>query len=119
MHNHKLLESAVLRDARAGVHINGYVETPSGLELWVARRSRSKATWPGKLDHIVAGGQPAGMTCAANVIKACPLCPLKQQLPPKHWAAVVCAGLPAHCAAHVQPPKGSPCPQTCHEKGSL
>ena len=64
------LQSAVLRGARAGVHINGYVETPDGLELWVARRSRTKATWPGKLDHIVAGGQPAKMTCAANVIKA-------------------------------------------------
>ena len=63
-------QSAVLRSARAGVHVNGYVETPRGLELWVARRSRSKATWPGKLDHIVAGGQPAGMTCAANVVKA-------------------------------------------------
>ncbi len=26
-------------------------------KLWVARRSRTKSTWPGKLDHIVAGGQ--------------------------------------------------------------
>ena len=40
-----------------GVHINGYVETDAGLELWVARRSKNKPTWPGKLDHIVAGGQ--------------------------------------------------------------
>ena len=40
-----------------GVHINGYVETEVGLELWVARRSKDKPTWPGKLDHIVAGGQ--------------------------------------------------------------
>ena len=40
-----------------GVHINGYVRRASGIELWVARRSRSKPTWPGKLDHIVAGGQ--------------------------------------------------------------
>ena len=40
-----------------GVHINGYVETEAGLELWVARRSKDKPTWPGKLDHIVAGGQ--------------------------------------------------------------
>ena len=38
----------------------------------MARRSQTKATWPGKLDHIVAGGQPAGMTCSANVVKACP-----------------------------------------------
>jgi len=40
-----------------GVHINGFVETDAGLELWVARRSKDKPTWPGKLDHIVAGGQ--------------------------------------------------------------
>ena len=40
-----------------GVHVNGYVRGASGIELWVARRSRSKPTWPGKLDHIVAGGQ--------------------------------------------------------------
>ena len=62
----------LLRTMTAGVHINGYVETPRGLELWVARRSQTKATWPGKLDHIVAGGQPAGMTCSANVVKARP-----------------------------------------------
>ena len=40
-----------------GVHVNGYVRGSSGIELWVATRSRSKPTWPGKLDHIVAGGQ--------------------------------------------------------------
>lgn len=41
-----------------GVHINGYVVQPDGSKaLWVARRSKSKQTWPGKLDHIVAGGQ--------------------------------------------------------------
>ena len=40
-----------------GVHVNGYVRGASGIELWVAKRSRSKPTWPGKLDHIVAGGQ--------------------------------------------------------------
>lgn len=41
-----------------GVHINGYVvRADSSKALWVARRSRSKQTWPGKLDHIVAGGQ--------------------------------------------------------------
>jgi isopentenyldiphosphate isomerase len=36
----------------------GYVVAPDGTKkLWVARRSRTKQTWPGKLDHIVAGGQ--------------------------------------------------------------
>jgi isopentenyldiphosphate isomerase len=37
----------------------------------VARRAASKPTWPGRLDHLVAGGQPAGLSCAANVVKEC------------------------------------------------
>lgn len=45
-----------------GVHLNGFVCLPGGSrELWVARRSASKPTWPGKLDHIAAGGQPHGL----------------------------------------------------------
>jgi hypothetical protein len=41
-----------------GVHVNGYVVAADGSKkLWVARRSAAKQTWPGKLDHIVAGGQ--------------------------------------------------------------
>jgi len=54
-----------------GIHINGYVENADGLHLWVARRSLTKQTAPGKLDQIVAGGQPAGMTLADNMIKEC------------------------------------------------
>lgn len=39
-----------------GVHINGYVRRPDGSkDLWVGRRSKTKQTWPGMLDHIVAG----------------------------------------------------------------
>ena len=40
-----------------GVHINGFVHTGGKLWLWVATRSRDKPSWPGKLDHIAAGGQ--------------------------------------------------------------
>eukprot|EP00882_Tetradesmus_deserticola_P007136 GHRQ01007512.1.p1 GENE.GHRQ01007512.1~~GHRQ01007512.1.p1 ORF type:complete len:265 (+),score=140.71 GHRQ01007512.1:2-796(+) len=55
-----------------GVHVNGYVVGADGSKrLWVARRSASKQTWPGKLDHIVAGGQPYGLSCSANVVKEC------------------------------------------------
>ena len=44
-----------------GVHINGYVRGSDGrLQLWVARRSRTKPTWPSLLDHIAAGGQVCG-----------------------------------------------------------
>lgn len=49
-----------------GVHVNGYVVTERGIELWVATRSRSKPTWPGRLDHIVAGGQVSLCSCFHN-----------------------------------------------------
>ena len=41
-----------------GVHINGYVRGISGNieKMWVAVRSKTKSTWPGMLDHVVAGG---------------------------------------------------------------
>ena len=53
-----------------GVHVNCYVQLESGeLEMWVARRSRTKQTWPGALDHMVAGGQPHGISPRDNVIK--------------------------------------------------
>ena len=54
-----------------GVHLNGYVEDAEGLKLWVGRRSMSKPTAPGKLDHLVAGGQPLGLTPWANLLKEC------------------------------------------------
>lgn len=52
-----------------GVHVNGWVRGPRGPLLWVARRSRTKASHPGKLDHLVAGGQPAGLSLRENLAK--------------------------------------------------
>ncbi|WP_119461397.1 DUF4743 domain-containing protein [Rhodospirillaceae bacterium SYSU D60014] len=52
-----------------GIHVNGYVETEEGLRLWVARRAKDKATAPGKLDHLVAGGQPFGISLRDNLVK--------------------------------------------------
>jgi hypothetical protein len=52
-----------------GVHVNGYVGRGADLQLWVGRRSRSKAVAPGKLDHLVAGGQPRGLTLRENLLK--------------------------------------------------
>ncbi len=54
-----------------GVHMNGYVRTANGLKMWVAKRSLNKPTGPGKLDQIVAGGQPAGIGLRENLIKEC------------------------------------------------
>lgn len=59
-----------------GVHINGLVQTESNSssmepKMWIARRSPTKSKYPGMLDHIVAGGQPAGISLMENVIKEC------------------------------------------------
>ncbi len=52
-----------------GVHLNGLVRKPDGLHLWVAKRAANKKLDPGKLDHLVAGGVPAGHTPFAALLK--------------------------------------------------
>ena len=56
-----------------GVHLNGYVRDPrsGALGLWVGKRSMTKPTGPGKLDHLAAGGQPHGIGIVENMIKEC------------------------------------------------
>lgn len=54
-----------------GVHLNGYVRTTDGIHMWIARRARDKATYPGELDNLVAGGQPIGIGLKENLIKEC------------------------------------------------
>lgn len=52
-----------------GIHVNGWIETEGEPLIWVARRSRFKPTGPGKLDHLVAGGQPIGIGLTENLLK--------------------------------------------------
>jgi isopentenyldiphosphate isomerase len=54
-----------------GVHLTGYVRRGDGLHIWVPRRARNKATYPGMLDNTVAGGQPEGLGLLDNVVKEC------------------------------------------------
>lgn len=54
-----------------GVHLNGHVRRADGLHLWIGRRARDKPVAPGKLDNMVAGGQPAGLSLTENLIKEC------------------------------------------------
>lgn len=54
-----------------GVHLNGFVRDANGTRMWVARRSLTKPTGPGKLDQIVAGGQPANIGLYDNILKEC------------------------------------------------
>ena len=52
-----------------GVHLNGYLERPDGPQLWIARRARDKRTDPGKLDNLVGGGVPAGLSPVETLAK--------------------------------------------------
>ncbi|URE06449.1 NUDIX domain [Musa troglodytarum] len=44
------------RNEAYGVHMNGYVEMDGQKFLWIGKRSVFKPTYPGMLDHLVAGG---------------------------------------------------------------
>jgi 8-oxo-dGTP pyrophosphatase MutT (NUDIX family) len=52
-----------------GVHVNGLVRRADGLHLWVARRAANKQLDPDKLDHVVAGGVPAGLSPLETLVK--------------------------------------------------
>jgi 8-oxo-dGTP pyrophosphatase MutT (NUDIX family) len=52
-----------------GVHLNGYVRRPDGVHLWVAKRAADKKLDPGKLDNLVAGGVPAGLSPFETLLK--------------------------------------------------
>ncbi|GLT71820.1 hypothetical protein SLA2020_438130 [Shorea laevis] len=54
-----------------GVHMTGYVERDGQKLLWIGKRSQEKATYPGMLDHLVAGGLPHGIACGENLVKEC------------------------------------------------
>jgi ADP-ribose pyrophosphatase YjhB (NUDIX family) len=49
-----------------GVHIHGFL--PNG-DLWCARRALNKATDPGMLDNLAAGGLPTGETALATAMR--------------------------------------------------
>ena len=52
-------------------HLNGLVGNGSEARMWVATRSKTKILSPGKLDNIVAGGHPSGLSAEENLIKEC------------------------------------------------
>ena len=58
------------------VHLNGVVEYADSAshgapQLWIARRSDTKATDPGMLDNVVAGGIGWGFSLAETIVKEC------------------------------------------------
>lgn len=52
-----------------GVHVNGFVRNGADLALWVGRRAADKTVAPGKLDNMIAGGQPAHLSLMGNLVK--------------------------------------------------
>ncbi len=54
-----------------GAHANGFVADAQGrpTQLWIARRSPSKATDPGLLDNLVGGGVPDGQTPRETLVR--------------------------------------------------
>ena len=54
-----------------GVHLNGIVKDEKNIKMWIATRSNTLKTFPGKLDNMVAGGQPSNITRKENLIKEC------------------------------------------------
>lgn len=54
------------------VHLNGIVKyRDSAPQLWIARRSDTKATDPGMLDNVVAGGIGWGFGLMPTLVKEC------------------------------------------------
>jgi 8-oxo-dGTP pyrophosphatase MutT (NUDIX family) len=54
------------------VHLNGIVKyADRAPQLWIARRSDTKATDPGMLDNVVAGGIAWGLSIDETLVKEC------------------------------------------------
>lgn len=70
-----------------GQHLNGYVMQGSDMLMWIGKRAMDRRLFPGKLDQLVAGGLPQGITLAENLAKEC-------------WEE---AGIPSVLAARAQP----------------
>lgn len=52
-----------------GLHINGFVRKADGIHLWIGKRAMDRGVAPGQYDNLVAGGQPAGLSLADNLLK--------------------------------------------------
>lgn len=54
-----------------GVHINGIAWEGGQPHMWVARRSEHKPEYPGRLDHLAAGGLAVGISASETVTREC------------------------------------------------
>jgi 8-oxo-dGTP pyrophosphatase MutT (NUDIX family) len=54
-----------------GQHVNGFIKDKGRLKMWIGRRSRNRWSAPGKLDNMIAGGLPHGISLQENLAKEC------------------------------------------------
>ncbi len=54
-----------------GQHLNGYVRKDGRYYMWIGKRAADRMIFPGKLDHLVAGGVPCGISLEENLQKEC------------------------------------------------
>ena len=54
-----------------GQHLNAYVMTDTGMQMWIARRAYDRGYEAGKLDHMVAGGLAYDVKPSDNLEKEC------------------------------------------------
>lgn len=80
-----------------GVHINGWRPGADGSPaLWIGTRALDKKVAPGKLDNLVAGGQPATLSLHENLLKEAEE---EASLPPALAAQAVPVGAVTYCMA--------------------
>lgn len=90
---HALIERAAMPLFGAfgyGVHVNGLVQQPDGIYMWLGKRAMNKQTSPGKQDQIAAGGQPYGISVKANMQKECAE---EAGIPPEISANAIACGM--------------------------
>lgn len=53
-----------------GVHVNGYVRKADGsIHVWIGKRAMDRRVDPGKLDNMIGGGLPYGLSIRENLCK--------------------------------------------------
>jgi len=52
-----------------GIHVNGFVRKKDGIYVWIGERAADRQVAPGKLDNMIGGGLPIGLTLEQNLCK--------------------------------------------------
>jgi 8-oxo-dGTP pyrophosphatase MutT (NUDIX family) len=52
-----------------GVHVNGFTRNNDGIRMWIAERAKDRRIDPGKLDNLIGGGLPIGLSIEENLAK--------------------------------------------------